>query len=283
MSNGSGRVPVLACVREAWLFLGNHWSTFLPAAAIAAVISEIGVAAVLLAGGSPAASGGLLAMVPTILAGLMFTAAILRKQVRDEFRAPTGLALGGDEGRLFGVAVSMVLLAIPMFLLLTVVLSMTVFRQIAATPEALEELAADPNAFAEALLQALGPGGVLVFIAVALVIASIIFGMVALANAATIGEKKIVIFQAWSWMGGNTLRVFGAMVLTVAPILILTSVVAQVVASALVGMSGDAVGAIPYLLATILIAFLNLLLGIPIQALGGVLYKGLRPADFAAK
>jgi hypothetical protein len=283
MAESSGRVPIIACVRDAWLFLGNHWSAFLPAAAIATVISEIGVAAVLLAGGSPATSGGLLAIVPSVLAGLMFTAAILRKQVRDEFRAPTGLALGGDEGRLFGVAVSMTLLAIPMFLLLTVVLSMTVFRQIAATPEALEELAADPNAFAEALLQALGPGGVFAFIAVGLVIASIVFGMVALANAATIGEKKIVIFQAWSWIGGNTLRVLGAMVLTVAPVLILTSVVAQVVTSALVGMSGEAGGVMPYLLAAIFIAFLNLMLGIPIQALGGVLYKGLRPEDFVAK
>lgn len=55
MQSGAGKVPVIECVRESWLFLFSHWRLFLPAAAIGAVIAQLGYAAVLLSPADPAA------------------------------------------------------------------------------------------------------------------------------------------------------------------------------------------------------------------------------------
>ena len=40
----AGKVPVFACVRQAWQFLVANWRLFVPAAAILAVVSQIGPA-----------------------------------------------------------------------------------------------------------------------------------------------------------------------------------------------------------------------------------------------
>ena len=287
MSNDAGRVPVIACVREAWGFLRDNWRLLTPAAAAAAAIAEIGPAAVLLfspAGSAAGPSGlGLVVLIPAILASAMFNATVLRKAVREEFKAPIGLDLSSDEWRLLGVATSIMLLAIPIFLLISVLLTFTALRSGAGSPEAIEALAANPGALAEAMIQAMGPFGSLVLLLAMVGAAAIVIGLVALANAATLGERRIVIFQAWSWMSGNTLRVFAAILLTVIPTLLATALIGQVVTAVLVSTSGETVGVVPYLLSTTIMNFAGFLLGIPSAALGAVLYRGLRPANFVSK
>src|SRR5690242_11998279 len=98
----TGKVPVVACVVASWKFLADHWRQFFPAALIVGVVS--GIAPVVLSSGGGITVGGtyLLVLIGN-LAGVFLTAAILRKAVRNEYLAPTGLAFGQDETRLLGV------------------------------------------------------------------------------------------------------------------------------------------------------------------------------------
>jgi len=281
--NTAGKVPVVAVWRGAWAFFAAHWRMFVPAALAMAVISQIGRAATAMMGGGTAPVLDIAVVIPMMLAGLMFSGAILRKAVRDEFTPPIGMALGADEMRLLGVGVSVTLLLMPIALLLMIALSATIMRSVAPTPEQMEVLAADPEAMMKAIVDALGMGGLAVMAAVVVVLFSIAMGLVALADAATIGEKRIMIFQAWSWMRGNVLRVFGLFVLTVAPVMVVNVVVGEVIASVLFSLSGGAVSLLPYLLTLTVITFLNALVSIPISAMGALLYKGLRPPELGAR
>ncbi len=273
---GSGEVPVFACVRGAWQFLLAHWQLLLPAAAICAVLAQVGVAASVLVAPGQAAAPSLLSLLPTLLAGVMFTAAVMRKAVRDEYVAPVGLRLGGDEGRLIGVGACIVLVAIPIVFLLSIIMMATVFSRIAATPEALEALTENPEALMQALEQALGPTGMLVLEIVSILLICIGIGLVALVQAATVGENRIILFQALRWMGGNTLRVLAAIVLTIAPALIVSSVLSMIIGPLISDI-------LSFLVFSVVVGFVGNVLSIPIAALGAVLYKGLRPADFLAK
>jgi hypothetical protein len=279
----AGKVPVIAVWREAWIFLARHWRTFVPAAFATAVISQIGQAATLMLGGGAAPSLGLAVALPMILAGLMFTGAVMRKAVRDEFAAPIGVKLGGDEARLLGVGASVTLLAIPIFLLLMVGLSATVLRSVAPSPEAMEALAADPEAMMQAIIDTLGLGGLTVLTTVLLAMFALATGFVSLANAATTGEKRIMLFQAWSWMRGNVMRVLAVFLLTAAPVIFINSTISEVVITLFFSAAGEAPSLLPYLLVLTLITFVTTLVGIPISAMGAILYKGLRPGDLAAR
>jgi hypothetical protein len=272
----SGKVPVFECVRGAWQFLLRNVQLLLPAAAICAVLAQVGAAANLLVAPGQAGSPSLLSLIPTLLAGVMFTAAVMRKAVRDEFLAPVGLKLGGDEGRLLGVGACVTMIAIPIVFLLSIIMMSTVFSRIAATPEAMEALAENPEAMMKAIEEALGPAGLLALEIVSILLLCIALGLIALLQAATTGEKRIVLFQALRWMGGNTLRVLAAIVLTVAPTLIVSAVLSVVI--------GPLINSIPtLLLLSVVVGFVGNMLSVPVAALGAILYKGLRPVDFVAK
>lgn len=276
MPMGSGKVPVLQCVRDAWGFFARSWQTLLPPAIICAIFAQIGLAAGVLAAPQSAANPSFLTFVPMLLAGVMFTAAIMRKAVRDEYVRPIGLMLGGDEGRLIGVGFSVALLSIPLVFLGSILMVSTVLSRIADSPEAIEALAENPEALMKALEEALGSGGMFVLEIVSIAVMCIIFGLVSFVQATTIGEKRIVLFQALRWLSGNVLRVLAAFVLTVAPTLIFSSVISMGVA--------PLVTDVPSLLAlSIVVGFVGNMLTIPVAGLGAILYKGLRPADFAAK
>lgn len=276
MANGAGKVPVIECSRGAWMFLVRNWRPLLPAAAICAVISQIGTAASVLVAPQQAASPTIISFLPTVLAGVMFTAMVLRKAVRDEYIAPVGLTLGRDEARLVGVGACVALIAIPVIFVLSIVVMSTIFSRVAATPEAMEALAEDPEAMMKAIEQALGAGGMTTLEIASIVLLCIVFGLVALVQAATIGEKRIVLFQALGWIGGNVLRVLGAFLLTAAPALIISTVFGFLVGPLITDV-------LMLIVFSIVAAFVGYLTSVPIAALGAVLYKGLRPADFVAK
>lgn len=269
----AGKVPVIACFRSAWRFLFQNLRLLLPSAAICALLSQIGaLASMFTAPAGQAAATSLPMLVPAVIAGLMFAAAVLRKSVRDEFAPPLGLSLGADEGRLFLLGLAVALLAIPVAFLLSILILGPLLGRIAATPEAMEALAQDPEAMAQALDKVLGSGGLALIEIVILFFWCLLAGLIAFMQAATIGEKRVMVFRALGWTAGNVLRVLAAILLTIAP-----TILATIVMAALAGfLIADATS---YLIVTTLIAFLGNILAVPVCALGAILYKGLRPPD----
>lgn len=290
----AGKVPVLACVREAWQFLLTNWRLFLPAAAIVAVISQVGPTLALLTPPAPGIQqsvmqkmlGDFLAYTPAMLASLLYSAAILRKAVRDEYIGRTGLTFGADEVRLLGVAAAMACLFIPLVSLVVIVLSVTVFSKIATSEAAMQALLADPEAMNDAIIAAVGEDGAAalsLFIMIVFVIFIVLAARLYMVNAATIGERRIVMFQTWSWSSRNVLRVLAAMILTILPVMLIDSVVDTVGVSLLLSLPEGARGVVPILLIRALVTFVGAMTTIPVVALGAIFYKGLRPPGFVPK
>lgn len=289
-----GKVPITDCFAQAWRFLDKNWRLLLPAAAVTAAISQIGLVLVIVARPAPTAGETMLAVtlwdlvaiIPAMVASLMFTAAVLRKALRDQFIGPTGLAFGADEIRLLGVMAALACILLPLGGLLFFVVSTFVFSRIAATPEALNALLEDPEALNAALEAALGPTGVLAFLLFFILVMAIFIYVstrLTMINAATMGERRIVMFQTWSWSRGNVWRILAAVVLTALPVMFFQGIVdslgIEMVAAAPEGAARDTTR----LGVNTVTTFLYAIASIPSIALAGILYKGLRPGDFVAK
>lgn len=277
----AGKVPVLKCFESAWRFLFENWRLFMPAAAVPAIANGLSLALSPASAGAANLMNDFGGMLIVTIASVFFTAAVLRKVVRDEFIAPWGLAAGPDEMRLLGVLGCFLAIFVPPIILIGVVFQIFLLSRIAASPEELADLMADSEAFSEAIVQQLGAGGLLmldVILAVLIVIAIVTVVRLSMVNAATIGERRIVFFQSWSWSKGNVLRMLGALVLTTLPAMLLNLIVAAVV----LGVSGAGPAPVQFLAGGI-VGFVQSLLSIPAIALGAILYKGLRPSDFVAK
>lgn len=278
-----GKVPILECVKVSWTFLLQHWQMFVPAALVVGAVEGVATAMLASSGGlsaTPALGPVLLSVLPSIVAGVVFTTAVLRKAVRNEFSGPAGLGFGVDEMRLLGVLGSLILLIFPVALLFLMVLSVYIFSRLGMTEQQVEAMSNDPEALAKALIEALGPTGILAmyalfFLGVALLV--YVLAKLFLVNAATIGEKKVVFFQTWSWSKGNTYRVILAMLLTSLPAAGVNFVLQSLAAS----VAGA--GAVAVIAVSAATAFIAALLSIPQIALGAHLYKGLRPPGFVAK
>ncbi|HEY7798148.1 MAG TPA: hypothetical protein VIA80_05245 [Hyphomonadaceae bacterium] len=278
----AGKVPILKCFEQAWRFLFDHWRLLAPAAIAPALANGIALAL------SPVNTTGagnpmseLTGFAIVTIASVFFTAAVLRKIVRDEFIPPLGLAFGQDETRLLGVLGCYLAIFVPPVVLLAVVFQVFLLSRIAASPEELAELMADSERFSEAVLQQLGAGGLLLLdvILVALVIIAVVaLARLSMVNAATIGEKKVVFFQSWSWSKGNVLRILAALVITALPATLLDLIVAAVV----LGLAGAGPAPVQAVAGAVT-GFIQSLLSIPAIALGAILYQGLRPPAFVAK
>lgn len=286
----AGKVPIFECIRQAWMFLIENWRLFLPAAGIVAVVSQVGPLFAYMTASPNAAPqsalqaglGDLLISAPAALVGVLFTAAILRKIVRNEFHGPTGLAFGADEVRLLGASLALMCLFVPLVSLVALVLFITVFSKIATSEAALQTLLADPEAMNEAILQAVGENGAAalsLFILIVFALFVLLATRLYMINAATIGEKRIVLFQTWSWSRGNILRMIGAMILTVLPVMLIDSVIADLLRAVLPATAG----VMAVLVASTIVSFVAAMTTIPVVALGAIFYKGLRPPDFVAK
>jgi hypothetical protein len=290
----AGKVPIIECVRSAWVFLFEHWRRFLPAALVAAAIAQVGLILGVLTAAPAAATqtalqsflGDLMIMLPAAFAGLMFTAAVLRKAVRDEFIAPTGMAFGADEVRLLGAAVAMMCMFLPLVALVFIVLTVVVFSRIATSDAALQALLADPEALNAAITTALGDGGAAalsLFILIVCVLFIVMAARLYMINSATIGERKIVLLQTWSWSRGNVLRVIAAMILTVLPVMMIDNLIVSIFSAIPVTPDGTAPSLPLLLFAGFSVSFVTAITSIPVVVLGAILYKGLRPRDFVAK
>jgi hypothetical protein len=273
----SGKVPIIECVVIAWRFFIGTWTRFVPAAIIVSIVSGF---APFIGGGSP--GGLLLSYAITAVAGAFFVAAVLRKAVRDEHVAPVGLTFGQDEVRLLGVLCCMMLLLLPVIVPFGLIMAAILAGRLVALGVDPNQAQVDPQVLRTAMAETLAtPAGGLTVMALGAVMIFVSARLI-MANAATIGERKIVFLQTWSWTRGNVLRVIAAMLLTVAPILIVA-----LITGSLVEAAGSGQGAsLPYtarIVAEIALAFMSTILGIAPIALGAHLYKGLRPPGFVAK
>jgi hypothetical protein len=289
---GSGKIPVRESVVAAWRFLFAHWTMFLPACLMVGLASVVAV--YLLGGGGTTAEGEpvmngpamLLGALIDLVIGSMFAAAVLRKAVRNEFTGAAGLTFGPDEIRLIGVQVSLFLLIAPIVLLVFLAVFFIAVGRLSASSEDLSRLLSNPESLGDALSSALGPGGSLLFFLFMMLcfwVVLLVSVRLSLISAATIGERRAVVFQTWAWSQGNVFRLFAAIVLTVLPAALVSSLIEAVIG----GLLGGENAAPPPLIQRAVIAgvagTLSAVLSIPSLALAAHLYLGLRPRDFQAK
>ena len=128
-----------------------------------------------------------------------------------------------------------------------------------------------------------GSAALSLFIMIVFVVAMFVFVRLFLINAATMGERRIVLFQTWSWSRGNVLRMLGAILLTGLPVMLINNLAVNLVASMVSASSAEQGGGVLYLLATTWLAFISMMTSIPATVLAGIFYKGLRPPEFVAK
>jgi hypothetical protein len=264
----SGTIPVLQVVREAYAFAGSNWRQLAPAAVAAGVLTALGQGLLF----TPA--GFLPGTLVIAIASAAFGAAVLRLAVRNEFSGLFGLQTGADELRLLGVMAALVLVFAPPVGILLLLAGVFILGRLGLTEAEAQELSQNPEALAQRIVEALGPQGVLalevgLFAVVALFLW--IGARLQMVNAATIGERRMVVFQTWSWSRGETWRIIGALIIVSAPVL-LVGLVAEPILSSLPGSAlvvGSAVA-----------GALSALASLPAIALGAILYRGLRPPDF---
>lgn len=274
----SGKVPVLEVTMAAWRFLAAHWREFLPAAVLLGVVSALTGGAMMSTQNMGLA---LMALAVSTVAGVMFSAAVYRRAIHDKSEGLFSLTLGPDEFRLIGVSLSLALMFVPLMLLAFLIFQIVIIGRMNVTPAELEALMADPDAFEAAILQAIGPNGAAafaLFILIMLVIAIYVAVRLFMISPATAGERRMVMFQTWSWSRGNVLPILGAICLTTIPGFLIVSVLGDVVVRLTVGISPQ-LGVVT----DAILGFLGALANIPVLALGAHLYKGLRPSDFVAK
>jgi hypothetical protein len=277
----AGKVPVVACVVASWKFLIDSWRQFLPAALIIGFVS--GIAPIVLSSGGGITVGGtyLLVLIGN-LAGVFITAAILRKAIRNEYLAPTGLAFGQDEARLLGVLGSGVLLMIPIVIISLIVYTFVLIGSMQLTPEQMEAMAQDPVAMQKAMEDTLktSAGLTIQFLALlGLIVLFVVYCRLSMINAATIGERKIVFFQTWSWGKGNTLRIIAAILLTAFPAALISLLAANLMGT----LASLAPNPITIAVSGIIASTIGAFASIPPTVIGAELYRGLKPPGFVAK
>lgn len=271
-----GKVPVLECVREAYRFFQANWVKLAPVCALVGA----GAGLSLLLPATP--DGAALSYVVSVLTGVILAGATLRLAVRGEMVGPGGVGFGADELRLLGVTASLGLMFMPFILLIGGVLSAVLVGKLGMTVEQAAALIRKPEDLANALAM-LEPNAPMEFSAFLLVCTGLIVFLVirlALVNAATIGERKILVFQTWAWTKGNFWRVLGAVVLTILPGFLITGIFAEALNGMLLRSGG---GAAVVLVVGAVDGFIGALANIPALALAAHLYKGLRPPEFVAK
>jgi hypothetical protein len=287
MSDASdGKAPVIASVAVAWRFFFAHWARFVPAALFVAAAAGLGdlVQATSAGAGGPTLGALMVNAALNLVSSAVFVAAVLRKAVRDETTGPFGLTFGPDEMRLIGVSLSLVVMIVPAIILLLLVFTVFVAQRVARTPEELQVLAADPRKFAQAIEDSLGQSGVAALLLFAVLIGAIavwIAVRLVLINAATIGERRIMIFQTWKWTRGNFFRVLAAWILTALPV-VLVILVSSGVIGALTGGNAPA-SAFELFLIGGMAGFIVAMGQIPTLALVAHLYRGFRPPDLTVK
>jgi hypothetical protein len=286
-----GKVPVIAAAKAGYDFLRAHWRAYLSGAGVCGALQGALYAAQMVyirdgGGQFPLFAG---ALVATLLATIFLQAACMRHATRDEPPGALALETGAPAFRLLGVSLQitffLVLAFLPVFLAFSVAMGV-LFSVRGIDPTALN--AQDPNA----IIAALGPGGVLAMAVIGLALLAPVlwfYARLILASPATIAEGRMMAFQTWKWTKGNGWRCLAGVLLVSVPLGIAVAIISSIVQ----GVAGTpldnpaaaikdgeltrplwlfwAVGALQGFLNTLLVAVAS-------SGVLAYLYRGLRPA-----
>lgn len=268
-----GKVPIIETAQFGFKHLRD---TAQPSAIAAAIIAAPSALCVWAAQQDPANVVAAIGL--SILAGLLqlpFAAAHYRVSARSE---PLRLGLGGDEARLLGASIA---LGFFNFIIFVIGGFFTIILMGVLLAGSGIQMPQDPGTTPQELFEALGLRGVsllvlsLLPLLVALVWVSV---RLILVGAATIGERRVLVFETWSWTKGNFLRLLGAVLLLAVPLLLGAQVIASG-AEMLAGGSAESPAPAPLGLAATyvgLLASLFLVSG-PLAGQAGYFFRGLKP------
>jgi hypothetical protein len=283
----SGRVPVIAAVREGFAFAARDVRALLPAALVAAVVvGGLQVWADVARGqentGAMVAAGAL-----SMIAQFALLAAYLRRAL-SEGAAPAALKAGRDEANLVGVAISLGFLY---FILIVFALLFTGMALAALSigadldAEALQTL--PPEEAARQFGAALGADGMVVLSV--LVIGFVIFFLwiaarIVLSYPATVAEGRMFIFSTWSWTKGHDVRLVACLFLLIVGGIFLSLVALAPFGVALGLVFGEGApreaGSPAHAILAVLAGLASAIFSTaPYAGMAAFLYRGLRPRD----
>ncbi len=271
MAGGDGKAPVFEIVRAGIAFARSNFALYLPAAALVSAINAVGGSLASIKGIPDAAAA--LVLTISFLANLSFTTFLLRLAVRGERDGFLGLKLGAEEGRLLLVSIATAAFGALIGVIGLFVVSSAVSIAARQSGVDLQAIAQDQEALAKVVAaQFSGQNGVVLWAIVALFIVGIawIAARLAVAPAATVGERRMLILTTFPWTRGNAFRILAAL----APF--------QVLSGALLLSSLAVQGAAPVVFLLDLVLNFAQLAFITPAMLGATayLYKGFRPLDF---
>lgn len=239
MSDRPDQPPILEAARYSWRFTAATLVPTLPAYLVRAVISGATTAAMFSSLNGGVLPFDLLASIIGFAVTIACMALTLRLALGGEIKGMAGLQFGMDEGRLLSAhAIFYALFVFLGFIALFVVI--VAFTPVFAMmmPD-LEAVADDPVAFQAAVedffRSAPGIALSLAILAATSVPLFYLSARLVAFPAATLMRKKIMIFETWSWTKGSVLPVVAAMLLTLAPLWVL-SIIGVFIASGVTGV-----------------------------------------------
>lgn len=220
-------IPVLRSAGAAYSFLYAHWHRFLLAAAPFTLAYAVQLWLTQKALDAPLSGFWLTldatAMIALTAGSLAFSAMSFRLAVRGEYAGQWGLRLGGDEWRLFVVALLNAALVL-IVALLTAMFAFVVFSTIAGG--AIEQAGIDPEVAGVDLPTAMSYMSTADWVA-AWVVNGIAFLLVAwlvarlsMSFPASFAQQAVRVLSVWTLSEGQAWRILGAMALAALPLML---------------------------------------------------------------
>ncbi len=287
----AGKVPILESIGVAYKYLAANWQRWIPACILLGCVSAwYQMQSVRTAiDASNGVNSGFTAfgvfcifMLTSIVVGV----GIYRHVIRDEYNPPIGIGFGIDEIRVLGVTLSLVLIfgIVGGFLAILLVAAASIL--VASSGLDPELASTNPDLFMEQFAAALGTGNGPILLVIALLfLCGLIFVSVRLTfvTAATVSEKRMMVFQTWSFAKGNFWRIVASLLLAIFPMVLVGGIIIGVTNLLILG--GAAKDKLPEASLAQLFAvgsiegFINAVISIVSISLIAYLYKGLRPSD----
>jgi hypothetical protein len=271
MAGSDGKAPVFEIIREGVLFARSNFTAIAPAAVAVTMINAVAGAVASIEAAPDALAAFVLSF--SFLAHLSFTAFVLRLAVHQDRSGLLGLKLGAEEGRVLLVSVATAAVGALIGVIGLIVVSSAVGIAAQQSGVDLEAIRGDEAAVQAAVMQQFtGPNAPVLWLVVAAFGLAVAWfaARLAVAPAATIGERRMLIFSTFPWTRGNAFRIIAAL----APF--------QILAGLLLLASMSVKGAPPMVFAADFLLTFVQLAAISPAMLGATayLYKGFRPPDF---
>ncbi len=281
MATPSGKVPIAESAAAGLKFFTENCRRILPACGALGLAYGFYFYGLAIAQAEPGASAlAFLGSAAVLILMILLGASFYRLALRNEFPGPLGLKFGPDERAYLGASIWA---AAPMLLIAFVALFglATILAPDLQASGMTPQQAANDQAFMESLAQKHAGPVALIFLVAAVLVLWISLRL-SLASAASVDSGKVKVWSTASWTKGNIWRIFGAILMLMAPLSILMMVIQSIVALA-VGVNPDQAqsGAAPASLGVALYGFAygftSALAIAPMAGLASYLYKGLRP------